>query len=66
MRKKLLSIALIATVVASLTGCGEPFTCDWCGEESTGKKYTSEVWGEKVTVCEDCYKELKEVYDAIY
>lgn len=62
MRKKLsiLAITLIASMM--LTACGK-FTCDSCGEEKSGKSYTTTMWGEKVTLCKDCYQELKELME---
>lgn len=63
MKKKIIALLLTVTTVISLTACGKPFTCDLCGEEKTGKKYTETVYGEEVTYCQDCRKELEEVLD---
>ena len=57
--KKLICLALLVVVVLSLfTACGK-FTCDLCGEEKSGKKHEEEFLGEKVTCCDDCYKEIE-------
>lgn len=57
--KKLICVLLLIVVLATLfVACGK-FTCDLCGEEKTGKRYTEEVWGEEVTYCDDCYQALK-------
>lgn len=64
--KKKISVLLIALVaMLSLTACGK-FTCDICGQESTGKKHKIEVFDEKYTVCDDCnriYEELGDLYE---
>lgn len=61
MKKKILALLLTAAAVMSLTACGKPFTCDFCGEEKTGKKYTETFLGAEITYCQDCYKDLKEL-----
>lgn len=53
MKKKIL-VALLSVVMAmSLMACGT-FTCDLCGEEKSGKKHSSEILGQEITVCDDC------------
>ncbi len=52
-------IAIFSTLV--FAGCGEPFTCDLCGEEKTGKKHTEELLGQEITYCDECYKGLEEL-----
>lgn len=61
MKKKIIALLLTAATVVSLTACGKPFTCDICGEEKTGKKYETTVYGEKVVYCEDCKEVMDEV-----
>lgn len=63
MKKKIIALLLTVTTVISLTACGKPFTCDICGEEKTGKKYTETVYGEEVTYCQDCKEGLEELID---
>lgn len=65
MKKKIIALLLTVATVVSLTACGAPFTCDLCGEEKTGKKYTEEILGQKITYCQDCYNDLKEAADAL-
>lgn len=65
MKKKIIALLLTVTTVVSLTACGKPFTCDLCGEEKTGKKYTETILGTEITYCQDCYKELKELSDIL-
>ena len=57
--KKIVSLIGILAVVASLlTTCGK-FTCDGCGEEKTGSKKTLEAYGQKLTLCNECYGTIK-------
>ena len=66
MQKKMLSLALILTLMMlTLTGCGK-FTCDLCGEEKSGKSYTASVLGEEVTICKDCKTELDELKNELF
>lgn len=60
MKKKICLILAMTITAISLTGCGK-FTCDICGEEKSGKSYTSSVLGEEITICKDC----KEVLDGL-
>ena len=47
-------------MVLGLAACGGgKFTCDICGQESSGKKYTEEIFGEKITYCKDCKEGLE-------
>ena len=64
MKKKMLAALLAAFMVLSLAGCGK-FTCDLCGKEKSGKKHTEEVFGQKVTICNDCYKDLEDLADSL-
>lgn len=59
MKKRIVALILATMTMLSLSGCGK-FTCDACGKEKSGKKYTIELFGEKGTVCKDCNKEIKE------
>lgn len=57
MKRKIAALLAMVVLAMTLAGCGK-FTCDLCGEEKTGKQHTNEVFG---TICDDCYKELKEL-----
>mgnify|MGYP003295128670 FL=1 len=61
-RKLLVTVSMVAMLL--LAGCGK-FTCDLCGEEKSGKSYTSEILGKKITMCKDCHKELGELKDGL-
>lgn len=63
MKKRITALLLTVLTVVSLTACGAPFTCDLCGEEKTGKKYTETVLGEEIVYCQDCYDAMKELID---
>lgn len=58
MKKRVIAALLAALTILSLAGCGK-FTCDMCGEEKSGKKHQTELLGEKITICDDCYKDLE-------
>lgn len=59
--KKIIAIFTLLVLLLSLGACGsKSFKCGMCGEEKTGKSYKSQLAGEKVTVCEDCYEEINE------
>lgn len=58
--KKFIALLLVFVIMATmLCACGS-FTCDLCGEKSSGKKYTESILGEKITYCSDCNAELEE------
>ena len=56
--KKVFALVILAGLLLTLTACGKKFTCDLCMQEKSGKQHTSESMGVKVTVCDDCYKEI--------
>ena len=58
--KKIIAIMLIVLTLLSLTACGK-FTCDYCKEETFGKKYTYELLGKTFTVCKDCNEDIEEI-----
>lgn len=61
--KRVIAILLMLCVIFSLTACSsKPFKCDMCSQEKTGKKHTSDLLGEKITVCDDCYKEINSMF----
>lgn len=57
--KKIKLLVTTGLITGMLLGCGTPFTCDICGEEKTRKAYTSEILGQKISMCQDCYDELQ-------
>ena len=58
--KKIVCLLLLVSMAACMfVSCGSKFTCDWCEEEKSGKKYTEEIMGEEVTICGDCYDQLE-------
>lgn len=57
--KKVLAILLVVGMMLALTACGKPFTCDFCGQEKSGKKHTADVYGDEMTICNDCYKDME-------
>ena len=60
--KKFCTIILLGILLATLTACSRSFTCDLCGEEKTGKKHTNKESGIEMTVCDDCYKSVNELF----
>lgn len=65
MKKKMIGLVLVTLSVLALAACtAEPFTCDMCGEEKTGKSYKSSEELDMV-VCEDCYKTINEIMNEI-
>ena len=63
MKKIIVAILVVASLLATLTACGK-FTCDICNEEKSGKKHEDEFLGEKIVVCDDCYEDLEDIADA--
>ncbi len=64
--KRAIAVLLITVMsLTTLTACGGKFTCDICGKEKSGKKYTSEILGQTVNVCKDCKKEMDEALEAL-
>lgn len=59
--RRICKIIFLMIIAITLFGCSS-FTCDLCSEEKTGKKHTSEIFGEKITICEDCYKDVQNLF----
>lgn len=58
---KITAILTLFALLLSLTACGgKSFKCGVCSEEKNGKSYKSQLMGEEITICEDCYKEMNE------
>lgn len=63
--KRIITLALAGIMAAGmLASCGK-FTCDSCGEEKSGKKYTKDFLGVKMTICKDCNDEFEAGMDAL-
>ncbi len=62
MKKIILAVLIVASLLATLTSCGK-FTCDICNDEQRGKKHKEEVFGEEVVICDDCYEDLENLAD---
>ena len=60
--KKALAITLLVALLATLTACGKPFHCSLCGEEKTGKRHSNEAYGVTMTLCDDCYQGINELF----
>lgn len=60
MKGKIAVLLTAALLSVFLTACGK-FTCDICGQEKSGKRYTVDLLGtgDEMTICEDCYKDLE-------
>ena len=56
--KRIWALILVVIMALSLTACGGKFTCDVCGKEKTGKSHSTELFGQKVLICDDCYESL--------
>ena len=63
MKKFLCLLVLVAMVASMLVACVGSFTCDLCGKDKTGRKYTEELLGEKIEYCSDCKEGLEELGD---
>lgn len=61
-RVKQMFIVLITILsLLGLTACGSKiFECDICNEERSGKSYKSQLMGDEITICEDCYKNMND------
>ncbi len=63
--KRIISLAaMLITLAMLLCACGK-FECDLCGEEKSGKKYTEELFGEKIVYCSDCKNELEDLFSGL-
>ena len=61
--KRIIVTILALILIFSFAACeSEPFTCSICGDEKTGKYYESEMMGEEVTICEDCFNQMREEF----
>ena len=59
MKKRIIATAFLAlTLIALLAGRGKKVDCDFCGETKKGE--TKTVFGEEISICNDCLKELND------
>ena len=65
MKRMIAALLLVVAMLSMLASCGEPFTCDTCKEEKTGGKHTTEILGQEVVICDDCYKEMEDAANAL-
>ena len=62
MKKTMITAIMLAAAIATmLASCGTKAECDFCGEEKTCK--TKNVFGETVSICNDCLDEMSGEYD---
>lgn len=58
--KRIIACFAMLALLLGLASCGNrTFECDLCGKEKTGRSHQVEVPGQKITVCGDCYNEIK-------
>lgn len=59
-RLRLVSLFLLLILLTALmTGCTKEFTCDWCDKTKESHTHSVSLYGEKLTVCDDCYEGIK-------
>ena len=63
MKKIICALVLVVTMALMLAACGK-FTCDYCGQEKTGKRYevTSLLLGDGIA-CEECKNEIQNMFN---
>ena len=60
--KMFLCLIAVVLVITSFCSCGKEVECDFCDAKYPEHKgNTSEVFGETVHMCPDCYAEFKDV-----
>lgn len=60
MKKRTIGLVLVTILcITVLAGCGKK-VCSICGEKKSGK--TKTVLGEKVFICNDCTKEMEDLF----
>lgn len=61
----ILAILILTTAALSFFSCGT-VTCALCHDEvSSVSAKKSEVMGQEVKICKDCYQKLKDLSDAL-
>lgn len=62
--KKIVLVILVIVMLLTICSCGKMVECDFCGNEVKEKTaYTNDVWGETMYMCQECYDELKELFE---
>lgn len=62
MKKKLFTtIAVMSLCTMALVGCKQKAVCDFCGETKMCTEKTVE--GEKINICDDCQKEINDIFN---
>lgn len=61
MNKRIISLFLLTVVMMTfLTSCKKKVECDFCNHYTFCE--TKEVWGEEVHICDDCQKQLDDMF----
>ena len=61
--KRIITFVLAGLILATFTSCGKTVECDFCSEEVNERKaHKSEVFGETMHTCQECYDELVETF----
>lgn len=61
MKKKIIALLMGTILLATLmAGCSKKMECDFCYKEK--KCITIDVLGEEAHICEDCSRELEEMF----
>ena len=55
----LLAVFILAAMLL-LTACGK-YTCDLCGQEKSSTKHTTNIYGHKMTICDECYETMNSI-----
>lgn len=61
MKKRIVGLMLVVTIMGVLAGCGGKAECDFCGEEKRCETRT--VWGEEIHCCKDCQDEINDFFN---
>ncbi len=57
---KIMAIVMALVILFSFAACKKKFTCDICGETKVSHVHKEKIFGQKVEICDECYKELKD------
>lgn len=52
------SVILASLMALALTACSHTFKCGLCGEEKTEAGHKTNILGQEVEICDDCYNGL--------
>ncbi|MGN1458365.1 MAG: hypothetical protein ACI4XP_10510 [Acutalibacteraceae bacterium] len=48
--------SLVTTILLmALTACSHTFTCGVCHQEKTGNSHKTQILGQEIEICDDCY-----------